>query len=72
MAMAQRRFSRSRISHGIPLLVRCPSRLLILPPACQGILTLQWVTFVAPELTAGIKVSMRTPGSVHAANGWSG
>jgi hypothetical protein len=43
--MAQRKFSRSRISHGISLLVRCSPRLLILPPARQGILTLQWVTF---------------------------
>ena len=45
VAMAQRNFARSRISYGISLLVRCPPRLLILPPACQGILTLQWVTF---------------------------
>ena len=45
VAMAQRKLSRNRISHGISLLVRCSPRLLILPPACQGILTLQWVTF---------------------------
>jgi hypothetical protein len=43
--MAQRKLSRNRISHGISLLVRYSPRLLILPPACQGILTLQWVTF---------------------------